>query len=282
MNKGLVILDFDGTITDVDQEAIPFVENYKENMANDLGISRENLEQRWLKAQKVIESNPSRYGWLSNGKIVAPAYADPLIMSRTIAGLLLDEANRYSNNNRLANSSSREIVLDEYFKKSYPYMGIVFKKDADNFLTTLSDSIDTCIVTNSKTDGVRKKISHLPTGHFDIPIYGDAKKYLLDDTWNDAPESVSLEGFGRPLFLRRQKYYETLEMVKLERQVGPYNVFVVGDVYELDLLLPAYMRMNIILTPRKSTPQFEIDAVKSSQFGKVAYSLNEVLDHILV
>ncbi len=274
MGVKLVVLDFDGTLTDVDKEAVPFVEGYKTNLAERLNVGRRQLEPQWREAEATIESNPSQYGWLMNGKIVAPAYADPLIMSRTIAGLLLKETGSFRD------ESSRDEVLDALFKENYGKLGIAFKDEADRFLTELKCQFGTYVVTNSGTDGVSRKVKQLPTDHADIPIRGDAKKYVLVPEWIDVPESVERDGFGRLLFLQRQKYWNVFAEIMREGDYTPEQVAVVGDIYELDLLLPEHKGMNIVLTPRDSTPDFEVQAVASSPRGYVARDLGKALEHL--
>ena len=58
------------------------------------------------------------------------------------------------------------------------------------------------------------------------------------------------------------------------------QVAVVGDIYELDLLLPEYKGMNIVLLPNKNTPQFEKDNVNKSLLGYVSDSLNGTFDYL--
>jgi len=274
MGLEFVVSDFDGTVTDVDAEAIPYVEGYKADVARDLGVSRSELDVIWVQGQRTIESNPSRYGWQSNGRIVAPAYADPLIMARTIVGLLLDDARLFMD------EASRAELLDGYFRANYGNLDIVFKDKADAFLTDLSGCVDSCIVTNSSTAGVVSKLQHLSTKHSVIKVVGDAKKYELSSTYTDVPDSLRKHGFDRPLYLRREKYARVLHQLMEEHNILPKQVLVVGDIYELDLLLPQQLGMSIVLTPRPSTPRFEINWVNAYRNGFVARDLPEVLAFI--
>jgi hypothetical protein len=276
MGVELVVLDFDGNLTNVDIEAIPFVESYKTDFSNTLNIERPKLDLIWAHKQSLIESNPSAYGWTVNGMIVAPAYADPLIMSRTIAGILLKDSG-------ITDESIRSKMLDSFFQNSYGKLGISFKEDADRFLSGLKENIACCVMTNSKTDGVVKKIAKLPTDHSDIVVYGDAKKYLVTPEWEGVvPNSIEKDGFGRPLFVRRQQYWNALHALMQKYHLHPENVAVVGDIYELDLLLPEMVGMHTILTPREKTPAFEINAVLQSRKGYVAQSLDDALDYLLI
>ena len=275
MGVELIVLDFDGTLTDIDQEAGSAVDGWRADIGNELGLSASEIERKWSEAQVRIEAEPAKYGWLMGSRIVAPAYADPLVMARTISDLLFDEVGIYMNR-----PEREDILQNRFFNGNYGKMGTVFKDGANEFLRGLRDKFAVCIVTNSGTSGVAKKVAQLPTDHSAIPILGDAKKYVLDLGWKDVPESVERAGYGRPLFLQRQKYSEVLSGLMRERGLKTEQVAVVGDIYELDLLLPEYQGMDIILTPRESTPAFEISAVRTSSQGYAAKSLGEVLTHL--
>ncbi|HLC90584.1 MAG TPA: HAD family hydrolase [Candidatus Nanoarchaeia archaeon] len=277
MGIELVVLDWDGTVTKVDEEAGPAVDGWREDVGVELKLSTFEIERRWSAAQATIEAHPGKYGWYfgKEKRIVAPAYADPLIMARTITELLFDEAGVLMNR-----EEREEILQNRFFLGNYPKMLTVFKEDADTFLTELRARYDVVIVTNSGTEGVAKKVAQLPTDHSALRIHGDAKKYVLDLEWKDVPESVERAGYGRPLFLQRKQYNDVLLRLMGERGLNPRQVAVVGDIYELDLLVPEHLGMNIVLTPRASTPQFEVNAVRTSSFGYVTQTLREALPHL--
>jgi FMN phosphatase YigB (HAD superfamily) len=275
MGIELVVLDFDGTLTNVDIEAIPFVEGFKNDLSNVLKINRLELDSSWNKVQSLMESNPSAYGWIINGMMIAPAYADPLVMSTAIAQILFKDFG-FNDEQNISKT------LDTLFQNNYGKSDISFKEDADSFLTDLKKNIPCCIITNSKTDNVIKKISKLPSTHSDIPVFGDAKKYIVNPDWQTTFSSeVSKFGFNRPLFTRRQKYYEKLKNILETNAVPAEKVVVVGDIYELDLLLPEMIGMHTILAPREKTPLFEIKAVQDSPKGYVTKSLTDALKYIL-
>jgi len=271
MGIELVVLDFDGTLTDVDIEVIPAIAGWKEDVRKDLGLKSSELNSRWSAAESKIRSNPTRYGWTMNGKIVAPAYADSLVMARVISGILFDEADKYMNEDE-----REEVLQNRLFKENYRKATTAFKDGTDEFLTALTNQFKVYIVTNSGTEAVELKLAQLPTDHH-IPIHGDAKKYVLDPRAN-LPEAVQKGGFGRPLFLQRQQYLDRLQEIVGETPLE--QVAVVGDIYELDLLLPEHLGMRTILTPRPNTPGFEIHAVRSYPNGHVANNLREVLEHL--
>ena len=268
MGIELVVLDFDGTLTDVWKEALPAIAGWKADVASELGFTSAQIESRWNQIQERIEQDPSHYGWRMGDKIVAPAYADPNVMARTISDILFDEEQKY-----MDRSERENILQHRIFATNYKKMGTVFKPEADDFLFSLQDEFRVCVVTNSGTESVMEKISQLPTSHSKIPVYGDAKKYVLNSEWRDVPESVYKEGFGRPLYLQREKYWNLLTQVMAEHSLAPEQVAVVGDIYELDLLLPEQKNMRIILAASQRTPTYELDAVRAYSRGHTASDL---------
>jgi len=275
MGIELAVLDFDGTLTDVDREAVPAVEGWRNDVGRDLSFTPEQIQQRWLAVESKIRADPVNYGWLRGDKIIAPACADPFVLATVVTQVLFDEEGKYLNK-----SERDDIIRDKFFKKNYEKAITIFKDNTDQFLSKLREMFDVCIATNSYTLKVSEKIKQLPTNHSVIPIYGDARKYNLQPDWTEVPESVERDGFGRPLFLRRKQYWDILQQIMDERKLNPEQIAVVGDIYELDLLLPEYKGMKVVLTPRESTLCSELAAVKKSPFGYVARDLEKVVKHL--
>lgn len=267
-------MDFDGTLTNLEKEAFPFVKGYKKDIAKDLNVSETEFENIWYNAVSIVNKDLNKHGWEISGKIVAPSYADPFIHSMAVARVIFDKTGIFQN------EEEKQNALTKYFNSNYNKLITSFKNDANEFLDSLKSLYNVCIVTNSKTDGVRNKIEKLNENHLDIEIYGDAKKYVLDNNWNEVEETVSKDNFGRELFLRRKKYWDVLSGIMNKYNLENNQVAVVGDIYELDLLLPEYKGMNIVLLPNKDTPQFEKDNVNKSLLGYVSDSLDGTFDYL--
>ena len=272
MGIEVIVWDFDGTATNVDQEAISFVVGYKEGFAKALSLSPRILNPFWRIIEKRVRENPTQHGWTVNGKIVAPAYADPLVECRTIGDLLLLEHTEYQHD-----PQKRDALLYKLFRENYPKCSIVFKEDAAAAFTDSQDFAPTYVVTNSETDAVQQKIGMLGIDVSRITVLGGAKKYVLDDEWTDLPESLEEPGFGRPLYLRRRNYADILSRIMKEKGVAPEQVLVAGDIYELDLLLPQQLGMHIALLPRERTPAYERNAVTSYTRGVVLATPSDVV-----
>jgi len=274
MGIELVVLDFDGTITDIDKEAVPAVIGWKKDAGKELGFTDEEIQRRWANAESKIKSNPQNYGWVKSNKIIAPACADPLVMATVTTQVLFDEESKYLDEHK------RDEVSYKIFKNNYKKSKTVFKEGAKQFLSELKNQFHVYIVTNSASSEVSKKVQKLSNDHTNIPIYGEAGKYILHPDWTDVPESVERKGFGRPLFLRRKQYWNVIKNIMKEKGVSPDKVAVVGDIYELDLLLPEYKGMRVVLTPQPTAADFELAAVKSYSKGYIAESLRNVLEHL--
>lgn len=80
-----VISDFDGTVTDVDKETEPYVAGFKQSISGHIGMSLEDLEHLWNDTLRSVLENPTQNGWKIDGRIVAPAYADPYLLCLAIA-----------------------------------------------------------------------------------------------------------------------------------------------------------------------------------------------------
>jgi FMN phosphatase YigB (HAD superfamily) len=258
----LRILDFDGTLTNVDEEAVGFVVEYQTRLANFL--------------DEPVERHPERYGWKNEGRIVAPAFADRLIHSRVVAGVILDRKELYIEDHE------RNPLLENFYYSSYPKCTTVFKPGAKEFVGhLLSDRIPTVIVTNSSTSKVEEKLKVLGYTRNDIFVFGDTQKNVVDPTWKEVQEFRTFPGFGRPSFLQRRRYAQRLvEIMEASGVEDPLEVVVLGDIFELDLLYPLELGMRGVLTPRPSTTDAEIQAVLSYDNGKIARGFPQALDYL--
>src|SRR3989338_3369855 len=158
MSIELIIWDFDGTFTNVDEEAVSYVVGFKEDFAKALNITFEHINLFWRRKEKLVREHPTEHGWRFGGKIIAPAYADLLVECRTIGDLLLLEHGEYQHNPK-----KRDELLYKLFKENYSKCSIVFKEDAAAAFMASQEFAPTYVVTNSETDAVQGKINMLGT-----------------------------------------------------------------------------------------------------------------------
>lgn len=279
MGLELVVLDFDGTITDIDRETIPAIQGWKRDLAKLIGYSPEKMEERWTEAERKILADPHAYGWKRGGRVVGPSASDPFLLSTAINIELFDQEGLYTRDDK-----ERQDAMHEIFFANHHNIEPSFKPGADEFLTAMKERYNVHIVTNSKADSVEKKLKLLAHDHKDIKVHDGAKKYDVYPDWTPdgqaLPYRVRKPGFGRPLEVRRKSYGEALTRILDEEDTTPDNVAVVGDIYEFDLLLPEYLGMRTVLVPRGRTSQAEVDAVRDSPRGYVAKDLQDVRGHL--
>lgn len=265
-----VILDFDGTLTDVSKEAEGYAGRYMLGLAKAVGIGEGELSRTWESVQNKVMGDPSAYGWKAGGKIVAPAASDPHILASVVAAESLDTLGL------LTDPAARAATLDFLFHANYRLNPTVFKEGAGEFLSALMGRTRLSIATSSRADSVRDKLSALSLPR--LPdVFGDARKNVLDQAWDAVPERFDA-GLGRPVYLRRRCYYDVLQ--RISSGTDPGQVLVAGDIYELDLSLPQFLGMRAILLPKESATAQEIGAVLAYARGLVCRTLDDCLKEI--
>ncbi len=267
------MLDFDGTLTDSHKEADGFSARYLSGLAKAVGMSEGELSAVWESTHEMILSAPERFGWEPRGRIIAPAASDPFILAGVVAARSLDALGL------LKDRSERNRVLDSIFHSNYALNKTIFREGAADFLRKLMELSGACIVSGSPKADVERKLSalRLPAGP---QVFGSAQKDELDDSWEAVPESVDA-GLGRPVFLRRRKYWDILESVLMARGLEPSEALVAGNIYELDLSLPRFMGMRIALLKTESTSAPEMEAASEGGRGFVSGGLYDCLGKIV-
>lgn len=241
--KNKIILDFDGTLTDTATEAKPFLAEFAQRFARRYGIAIDILEEQVAIKKAEIINDPQR-GWEVNGHIIAPALADPYVLNFTCYKELMGVADEAFSADVPATPQKQDELLTALFHECYAFADTVFKPGAKEFLAGVCRSHEVAIVTNSKTAAVREKLEKL--GEFPVQVIGNAKKYVIDHSFTQVSESLELQGFHRPILLRRKQYKDVLDTLLMEG-FTPERTTVIGDIFELDLALPAYLGYGSIL-----------------------------------
>jgi FMN phosphatase YigB (HAD superfamily) len=283
MSIECILLDFDGTFTRVDDEAAPFVRGFREELEQSVGAA---LAESWDQVANDVLSEPDKFGWENDGRIVAPAHADPYILATTVGQVLLERAG-------IRERAQRTEILQGLYASNYPKSDIVFRSDAKRVVeAVLSTGRPVYVITNSKTEHVIEKIRKLaPRGGEHLVVRGDAKKFVIAEPdrapkeewaerWAALPESITVAGLARPVYLRRGHYFDAIRRVLEETGVAPEQAIVCGDIWELDLAMPAAMGLRTHLVARPATPEHERHAVRSTPFGTVSSELTGLLEQL--
>jgi len=282
---GNIILDFDGTLTDTDKEAVPFLRMYTGRFADRIGMPVERLNTWAGLVQAEVLADPTT-GWLVDGKIMAPACADPYVLNQTV----YDEIIERLRDNRLPNEGyeipepgdQTQEFMTELFRECYGHTDIAFRPQAKEFLDDLVSKHRVAIVTNSGTDKVIKKLTHLGNYNGKVKVIGNAKKYVPTDFPPSIPEEVEINGFPRPVVMRRGHYFMVLEGLDVNDGFTPENTTVVGDIYELDLALPEHLGYRGVLLETDGTRACEFPYFASQPNLHLAKDFQEIKEVLSV
>jgi phosphoglycolate phosphatase-like HAD superfamily hydrolase len=274
----LLVLDFDGTMTDAEAEGRPYREGYLDDLALLAGAPQDEVRAVAARFEAEIARAPHRFGWEFEGRIVAPASVDPYLRVMPVARKVLDHYGVF------LVAAERTRLLDSIlYKYNYGKTVTAFRPGASEALHSLA-GLATAVVTNSHRDAVQKKIRSLGA-QADGPstlewlaerVYGEARKYVLDDTFTAVPAEMALPGLDRPVLLRRRKYFEVLETLRKEAGAEWADVTVVGDIFELDLSLPLALGASVGLVVNDFTPPWERAFVEQHPRGTLVLSLSQV------
>ncbi len=275
----ILVLDFDGTMTDAEAEGRPFRDGYLDDLCALVGRPAGDAEVRAIADQVDAEllRAPEAHPFLWMGRAVAPATVDPYLRMVPIAHRILDRFDAIPSavdRGRLLGS-----VLYKYnYAKTLGHP--VFRAGAAEALSALAGT-QSWIVTNSDTHAVAGKVAALDREAPGIAwltsrVRGHARKFDVDDSWTGVPESLALPGLGRPVLLRRHNYHAILREILDAGGAEFADLVVVGDIFELDLALPLALGARVGLVASGHTPAYERAFVAEHPRGRVIEDLRDV------
>ena len=275
----VLVLDFDGTMTDAEAEGRPFRDGYLEDLCALVGKppGDEGVMKICEEVEAELAAAPASHPFLWMGRPVAPATVDPYLRMVPIAHRILDV------HDALPGAVDRGRLLGNVLYK-YNYAKTlgqpVFRPGAGEVLKSLSER-DAWIVTNSDTHAVAGKVAALDR---DVPgvawltsrVRGHARKFDVDDGWTGIDAEMVIPGLDRPVLLRRRQYHAILRAILDDANLGFGNLVVIGDIFELDLAMPLALgaRVGLVLSPH--TPGYERDFVAAHPRGKIIEDLAEI------
>ncbi len=275
----VLVLDFDGTMTDAEAEGRPFRDGYLDDLCAMVGRSAGDAEVLAIaeEVETELARAPEQHPFLWMGRAVAPATVDPYLRMVPIAHRILDRFEVMPSavdRGRLLGS-----VLYKYnYAKTLGHP--VFRAGAGEVLRALS-GMEAWIVTNSDTHAVAGKVAALDR---DTPgvawltsrVRGHARKFDVDDTWTGVDAELPLPGLDRPVLLRRRAYHDILRTV-LEASGATFeDLVVVGDIFELDLAMPLSLGARVGLVGSARTPGYERAFVDAHPRARMIEDLAEI------
>jgi phosphoglycolate phosphatase-like HAD superfamily hydrolase len=277
-----IVLDFDGTLTDADAHAPAFHEASGRELAHRLGWSDSTLREEWRRARAVVAELPPSAAWIVDGRGVCPAAADPYLIANSVTQLLLSE-----HCPGLEGAALTAGVL-EVHRAAYRRVPPPFRPQARDLLEELcAGEYHVRVVTNSHTQAVAGMLDGLSfRGRQRVSVRGDAGKFSICDSgvadarFESLPEVVEWQEVGRVIHLRRGRYFDLLRATWDETGTGPASTLVVGDVFELDLAMPAALGAHVHLVTRASTLPHEERLARQLARGDADARLTAILERV--
>jgi phosphoglycolate phosphatase-like HAD superfamily hydrolase len=277
-----IVLDFDGTLTDADAHAPAFFEAAGRVLAQRLNWDDSTLRREWQRARAEVLGWPPSVAWIVDGRGVCPAAADPYLIANSVTRLLLSE-----HRPGLDSAAIMAGVL-EVHRAAYERVAPPFRADARAVLEELSGSgYQVRVVTNSHTQTVARLLDSLSfRGREGILVRGEAGKFsvggsaVADARFDSLPELMNCQEVGRPIHLRRGRYFDLLRATWDETGTGPGAMLVAGDVFELDLAMPAALGTHVHLVTRASTLIHETQLAQKMARGDADERLTAILERI--
>ncbi len=275
----VLVLDFDGTMTDAESEGRPFRDGYLEDLCALVGRPAGDADVLAIadEVEAELARAPEQHPFLWMGRAVAPATVDPYLRMVPISHRILDRFEV------LPSPTDRGRLLGSVLYK-YNYAKTlghpVFRAGAGEVLRSLSGT-DAWIVTNSDTHAVAGKVAVLDREFPGVVwltsrVRGHARKFDVDDAWTGADAELSLPGLARPVLLRRRAYHDILSEILRAAGATFADLVVIGDIFELDLAMPLAMGARVGLVSSGRTPAYERAYVEAHPRARMIDSLGDI------
>ncbi len=285
MSTRLVIFDFDGTLTDIVAEGRQFEAAYTRAVRELFGAVR---LPAWRQALASVVAEAPELGWDMGSGATAPGDADPYITA-TLALARFARAERLPilGSEEPAHEAVRSALGGALYHAAYAEITPTFRPEARRVIEEVAGRVPHVrIVTNSSTAKVTEKLAHLSLS-VQVQVDGDARKFEVSEPSSNlsamagVPVWWRLPSLQRPILPRRGRYFDVLSRVWSETGTTPAETLVVGDIVELDLVLPALLgaAVHYVERPRGHAYEAEVLAELGSR-GGTSPTLEGVLERL--
>ena len=245
MAEKYLILDFDGTITTIKKGKIMRIKNSIINyLTKDLGISYRRVKEC--------------YELIKSLNYVNDKYTNESELSLIWALIDILENENY----KIDKSRIKNIITQSLYTGSRE---IYSRRDVE-FLNKHANRI--IIVSNSPKDLIENILKKNGVENMPTKIIDNAKKDFIDDSFDKVPKYLN-KYFK--ILLRRPCYFQILEDLRNSYEIR----LVVGDMFSMDLALPLYLGMQIVLRKRFYTPYWAKELTKKYN-GKVISNIYQL------
>ncbi len=248
----LLILDNDGTLTLLGPEFAGFEQAFLERVQRRSGLGHESFAALLAEQRVRVYQEPHRHGWRHKRYLAAAATVDPNVELRAVCELTLGACRALPTAQAIADE------LDSYFRELNQLIKTHLRPETPSLMRVLAQAkFPSYVVTNSHPTRVRQCLGEIHPAWPDR-VFGHACKNQIIPWFYTIPDcSFALPGFQRRMPLRRRPYYTILNMLRLKHGVEWSDMVVVGDIFEIDLLLPWYMGAQVVLIDHELIPGYE-------------------------
>jgi hypothetical protein len=280
-----IIIDFDGTLTAEERQALPLSERSLDTLSNEvIDVSRRKLAREYRRTQARLLQAPHAYWWEVNGLIASYCNEGAFILNTTTLQVMLRENETYLQavTEAYPNAEYGPVVdcTNDLFHRHTAEFSPAFRPAARDVLATLAERPDRTpiILTNSLGEKVRRHLGSLAL-EVEIAVLGDTRQYEMAPEWKQQfihPELGKIQIWPAhdtyQVDLRRPAYFRALAEAAAAGQVA-----VVADTFSMPGALPLMMGIPFFLLCTPYTPPWCIEAVMSHPLGGVLDDLADLL-----
>lgn len=279
-----VLLDFDGTLTDPASVTAAFLDDYRRRFLAEADAP----PALWDEAEAAVTAASSQLGWMLDGWEACPAAADPYILASAVSSRVLASIGAAGELLQLPQALYGEL----YVAHAAP-----FRPEAPDVLEALvARGLRVAVISNASTSKIERRLDQLlgagSPARAAIAVRGDARKFSVRPAqhrgaWRarfDAlPSFTGAPGLGRPTWLRRGAFFDRMAEVWEATGTSPDETVFCGDIWELDLALPAALGCAVQLVERGAplaTHEPERLAVAASPRAAISADLRGLLAQV--
>jgi phosphoglycolate phosphatase-like HAD superfamily hydrolase len=290
MSLRYVVLDFDGTCTQIELAHAGFLAGYLAILEDASGCARGALQPAWDAAVARVRAASPDAGWtLLGAPSTAPAAADPYILASEASALLQRDG------------AIRAVPPDAY-ARAYAANPAPWRPELPEVLAGLiARGLRVGFISNADRLTIEIRLTDLL--HADralrrqIAVHGHAAKFTLGELplgatgpgaahrarFEALDGAVRAAGTVRPIYLRRGAYFDALCGLWRDLGAADYAIaqtLVCGDIWELDLAMPRALGAHVHLIRR--APPFDTYPYELAQLapGEPSDDLRGLLDHV--
>ncbi len=281
-----VVLDFDGTCTLVHEIETGYLKAYFDLFSAELLPTL--TKDVWNAELATLRAASPRVGWMLLGAAPsAPASADPYMLAGEAATRLL------------ARFAPGRSIGGTLHHRAYDEAQAPFRPEAASVLREL-DALGVTItfVSNSSSAKISHRLDDLLASDRGlrgrVAVESDAAKFSIREIALEANVDPALrEAFaalpagaiepeiGRPIYLRRGRYFQALCAVWGGDLRAIARTIVCGDVWELDLAMPQALGCQVHLVRRKGDHEtYDYERRHAEAHGAFSYDLHGFLARV--